>query len=185
MRKQSKRASIGIVRRGVKVLILVMTLIFLPQQILSQTVSIDQEKQTVTLDKEATIDKASIIKNAERLQEDNLELIEIVRKQDSIISSMAQRNIQRLNEIQKQNERIFELSGDLQRLTNRQLDYEEKKTKAPKLYAVGGLDYVNREEIFMPNVGVSYLSGKIGFGANIGLINTDLYYGGRVYISIF
>lgn len=137
------------------------------------------------LDKEATIDKAKFVENERKLRKDNAQLLETIRKQDSIIDKITNDNILALQQIQKQNARIFDLSNDVLRLSDLQLGFEERKTKEPRLYGFGGLDYLKENEVYLPNIGLAYLSGKIGFGANIGLFDKNVYFGGNIFISIF
>jgi len=185
MREQRQIVSIGTTKQKRKWLTLFMILILSQQLIYSQTVVIDQVKETTLLDKQATIDKAKFVENERKLRKDNAQLLEIIRKQDSTIAKITNDNIVALKTIQKQNDRIFELSKDVLRLSDLQLGYEEKKTKQPRLYAFGGLDYYQENELYLPNIGLAYLSGKIGFGANVGLIDKNMYYGGKIFISIF
>ena len=180
-----KIVNIGITKQRKRWLILIMILILSQQRTLSQTVSIDLIGGKTVLDREATIDKAKFIENERKLRLDNAELLNIIRKQDSVISKITNDNISSLKTIQEQNNRIFALSGDILRLSDLQLSHEEKKTGVNKSYFYCGLDYNKENGLYMPNIGISYLFNKIGIGANLNILNENVFYGGKLFISIF
>ena len=180
-----KIVNIGIIKLRRELLTLIMILILSPQLTYSQTVNIDLINEQTVLDKEATIDKAKFVENEKKLRVDNLNLLEIIRKQDSTISSITKENISALETIQDQNNRIFDLSKDISRLSEYRQEITEEKTKQSSLYIVGGLDYIQKNEQYNPNIGLAFLPGKIGFGVNTGLISGDIYLGGKIYINIF
>ena len=185
MRKQKKIVSIGTGKRRAQILILTMILILSMQQVQSQEVIINQVGETVLLNKEKTIDVAKIILNEKRLQDKNEELIEIIRKQDSIINSLADKNIDGVATISKQSERIYDLSQDVQRLSDLQLGYEEKKKSQPRLFAKIRLDYLEVDGELMQGVGLNYYGKNIGFGINGGIYKNKAFYGAEIGISIF
>lgn len=137
------------------------------------------------LDREATINRAKFIQNEKNLRIDNKNLIEIIRKQDSIIKSLSLKNIEGLKNISNLNQTISNLSTDIHRLSGLQLKYEEKKKEKPKMYFSTGINYVPSSEKYIPNVGIMFLGSKLGAGITTGLINSDPYIGGKIIISIF
>lgn len=186
MKKLKQKAHIGTMLQNIKALILITILIFLPQQILSQKVNINQEKETVTLNKEKTIDVAKIIKNEKRLTEENSRLLEIIRKQDSTIQTLANKNLSELETIKKQNSQIFKLSQDVQRYSNMQLNYEEKKKHKPtSLFVKFRADYLPTTKQYLPSTGLIYFGKKLGGGINIGFFENQISYGAEIAISIF
>lgn len=191
MRKLKQIADTGTIWQSARALTLIIILIFLPQQMKSQEVSINQEQQTVTLTKEKTIDVAKIIRNEKRLTEVNKQLLEKIRKQDSTIQALANKNLQGLETIKQQNAQIFKLSQDVQRYSSLQLGYEEKKKANPKLYGflrveqIPALGKIDGLDTVLPSVGATYLTKKIAFGANIGYFNKEIFYGAQLGFSIF
>lgn len=160
-------------------------MILLPQLILSQEVSINQASETVTLSKDKTIDVAKVIKNEQRLKEQNQELIETIRRQDSIIQGLANKNLAGLETIKQQNAQIFKLSQDVQRLTNLQLDYEEKKKEQPRLFFKAKTDYLPEVKQYIPGIGLNYFGKKFGIGISAGLFDKQALYGAEIAVSIF
>jgi hypothetical protein len=157
----------------------------------SQEVSINQEQQTVTLTKEKTIDVAKIIRNEKRLAKVNKELQETIRKQDSTIQALANKNLQGLETIKQQNAQIFKLSQDVQRYSSLQLGYEGKKKANPRLYGflrveqIPALGKIDGLDTILPSIGVTYLTKKIAIGFNLGYYNKEIFYGAQLGFSIF
>ncbi|MDB0602375.1 hypothetical protein PL373_14735 [Tenacibaculum maritimum] len=186
MKKPKQKAITGTIWQNVIMSTLTMILILLPQQIFSQKVNINQEKQTVTLNKEKTIDVAKIIKNEKRLTEDNTKLVEIIRKQDSTIQSLANKNLLGLETVKLQNSQIFKLSQDVQRYSSMQLNYEEKKKYKPTfLFIKFRADYLHTTKQYLPSTGIIYFGKKIGAGINIGFFENQITYGAEIAINIF
>lgn len=151
----------------------------------SQKAAIDPVNKTVTLDQEKTIDVAKIIKNEARLKKENQRLQEIIRKQDSTIQALADRNLKRLEEIGLQNKQIQELGKDVHRLAEKQLNLEEKRNSAARLFFKPRIDYFPGTKTATGGGGFLYTFKKWGIGANAGTSGEELYYGGEIAISIF
>ncbi|CAA0143646.1 hypothetical protein TFA04_110099 [Tenacibaculum maritimum] len=186
MKKQKQKAPIGTLLQNVKILILITILILLPQQTYSQIVSIDLQNQKTVLDRKATIDKAKFVENEKRLRIANTKLLEIIRKQDSAIQSLSSTNISKLETIKLQNIQILKLSQTVQRYTEMQLGYEEKKKrKLTSLFFKLRADYLPMTNQYLPSTGLTYFWRKVGGGIHIGFFKDRITYGAEIAINVF
>lgn len=184
MRKRQQIAGIGINKLKGVVLIPIMIWILSQQQIYSQTVNIDLQKKQTVLDKEATIDKAKFIENEKRLRIENKKQLETIRKQDSIIQSLTKENVTALKRIEERNKQIGKLTQQIIKLGELQLRFEEKKKKPKSLFVKFSIDYLPSTKNYLPSTGVVFLGKKIGYGANLGLFDNNIYYGGSIFINL-
>lgn len=184
-RKQGRRLLNGIKLLKSAQKALIMTLILLPQLTLSQTATTNLQNETVTLDKEKAIDVAKIIKNEERLREVNGELLEIIRKQDSTIQSITERNIKGLESIHSQNQIIGSLTSNIDKLAKSQLELEESKNQTGRLFLSLSYEF-NNPYMRSGSVGLDYFgTGRFSIGANLNPLNEQLIWGAKIGIKIF
>lgn len=160
-------------------------MILLPQLTLSQTAVTNLQNETLTLDKEKAIDVAKIIKNEERLREVNAELLEIIRKQDSTIQSITERNIKGLESIHSQNQIIGSLTSNIDKLAKSQLELEEKKNKTGKLFLSFRYEF-NNPYMKSGSIELDYFgTGRFSLGASLNPLNDQLIWGAKVGAKIF
>jgi len=153
---------------------------------LSQKVTTNLINETVTLDKEKAIDVASIIKNEERLRLVVKEQLDIIRKQDSIILGLTQRNIIGLQSIQQQSNTISTLTSSIDELSKKQLELEEsKRIVKGRLMLKMHYDFNLPTSFKSGNIGLLYTNDKYLFGATINPLNDTMIWGADVGIKIF
>lgn len=159
-------------------------MIFSPLTALSQTANIDLANKTVTLDEAKTIDIAKIVENEKRLKDENSKLLEIIRKQDSLIQHITQRNIEGLQAISLNNEKLASLSGEINKLATKQLELEEKKNYAGRFFLSFQYD-INNPYFKSGYITATYFTKKNSFGISINPLNDKMIYGVELGILIF
>lgn len=160
-----------------------MILILSPLPVLSQKVTTNLINETVTLDKEKAIDVASIIENEKRLRLVNAELLETIRKQDSVIRSITDRNITGLRTIEAQSNHITSLSGSIQELAEGQLKLEESRNSMGRLYFNVGYEFSN-PYFKSGNIGLTYFTKRFTFGATLNPLNDKVIWGGVLGVKL-
>lgn len=126
--------------------------------------------QTVTLDKKKAIDVAKIIRNEKRLTQLNRELLETIRKQDSVISKLVRDNVIGLDRLDTQNNQISFLEHQIEQYDNldNQMDFKSKK-----FYV--SFNTLILENKLMPTLGLLYVGKKLLIGGGVGYEEKPIY----------
>lgn len=150
-----------------------MILIFWPLLILSQKAIINPGAETITLDKEKSIDVAKIIKNEEQLR-DRVEFLEaqLIKLNDSINAAAVQlensfQKLMRFAEIRQ------EQQTQINALNQRGLDIVTKSKNNNGLYAFSTVSGIPKG-VKNLDVGLSYASSKILYMVGVDLMQEDL-----------
>jgi len=156
--------------------VLTLILILLPLIVLSQKVSINQEKETITLNKKKAIEVAKIIENEKRLIEYIEDLESMVVNLNDSIQVYAARNKRSLDKIEYMFTHVGDVNKKVNELYDKQLELERKLRKFGLLNNDGfnsidmGFAYANRKKLFTLSLdpfSFNGLSYKLGFGMKI------------------